>query len=45
MIKQTMSNTIANEPNILNSQGIRVIRIPNNQIMNNFNGVCEYIDR
>ena len=29
----------------LNSQGIRVIRIPNNQIMNNFNGVCEYIDK
>lgn len=29
----------------LNSQGIRVIRIPNNQIMNNFNDVCEYIDK
>jgi len=29
----------------LNSQGIRVIRIPNNQIMNNFNGVCECIDK
>ena len=29
----------------LNSQGIRVIRIPNNQIRNNFNGVCKYIDK
>ena len=29
----------------LSGQGIRVIRIPNNQIMNNFNGVCEYIDK
>ena len=29
----------------LNGQGIRVIRIPNNQIINNFNGVCEYIDK
>lgn len=29
----------------LNGQGIRVIRIPNNQIMNNFKGVCEYIDK
>lgn len=28
----------------LNSQGIQVIRIPNNEIMNNFTGVCEYID-
>ena len=29
----------------LNGQGIRVIRIPNSQIINNFNGVCEYIDK
>lgn len=29
----------------LNGQGIQVIRIPNSQIMNNFNGVCEYIDK
>ena len=28
----------------LNSQGIQVIRIPNNEITNNFTGVCKYID-
>ena len=28
----------------LNSQGIQVIRIPNNEIMNNFTGVYKYID-
>ena len=28
----------------LESYGIRVIRIPNNEVMHNFYGVCEYID-
>ncbi len=28
----------------LNEYGIRVIRIPNNQVNLNFAGVCEYID-
>ena len=29
----------------LQQQGLRVIRIPNNEISRNFAGVCEYIDR
>ena len=29
----------------LNDQNIKVIRIPNNQIDNNFTGVCEYVDK
>ena len=29
----------------LQQQGLRVIRIPNNEISRNFSGVCEYIDR
>ena len=28
----------------LESQGLKVIRIPNNEINNNFCGVCEFID-
>ena len=28
----------------LESQGLKVIRIPNNEVDNNFRGVCEYID-
>ena len=28
----------------LESRGLRVIRIPNNEIARNFAGVCEYID-
>ena len=28
----------------LERYGLRVLRIPNNQINQNFNGVCEYID-
>ena len=28
----------------LESYGLKVIRIPNNEINNNFGGVCEYID-
>ena len=28
----------------LESRGLRVIRIPNNEIFQNFSGVCEYID-
>lgn len=28
----------------LNSLGLTVLRIPNNEIANNFIGVCEYID-
>ena len=28
----------------LNSKGIEVVRIPNNQVTENFYGVCEYID-
>ena len=29
---------------VLNKLGIRVLRIPNNEIKQNFRGVCEYID-
>ena len=29
---------------IIESQNLTVIRIPNNEIFNNFEGVCEYID-
>ncbi len=29
----------------LEGYGLRVIRIPNNEVMMNFSGVCEYIDR
>ena len=28
----------------LESQGLKVIRIPNNEINRNFHGLCEYID-
>ena len=28
----------------LESYGLKVIRIPNNEVMHNFSGVCEYID-
>ena len=28
----------------LNSLGLYVIRLPNNEVMQNFRGVCEYID-
>ncbi len=28
----------------LESYGLTVIRIPNNEVMHNFSGVCEYID-
>ena len=28
----------------LENYGLRVIRIPNNEVMHNFAGVCEYID-
>ncbi len=30
---------------VSNRLGIRVIRIPNNEVKQNFRGVCEYIDR
>lgn len=29
----------------LEKRGLNVIRIPNNEIKNNFDGVCEYIDK
>jgi len=29
----------------LESWGLTVIRIPNNQVMQNFRGICEYIDQ
>ena len=29
---------------VLESRGLKVIRIPNNEINQNFKGVCEYID-
>ena len=28
----------------LESYGLTVVRIPNNEVMRNFRGVCEYID-
>ena len=28
----------------LKQYGLRIIRLPNNEVMNNFMGVCEYID-
>ena len=30
--------------NYLREYGLKVIRIPNNEVSNNFRGVCEYID-
>ena len=33
-----------NRDNYLKSLEIKVIRIPNNEITNNFEGVCDYID-
>ena len=30
--------------NYLEQYGIRVLRIPNNEVSRNFSGVCEYID-
>ena len=30
--------------NRLSAFGIQVVRIPNNEVNNNFSGVCEYID-
>ncbi len=34
----------AGRTDYLEKQGIQVLRIPNNEIMNNFCGVCEHID-
>ena len=28
----------------IETRGLAVIRIPNNEVMRNFSGVCEYID-
>ena len=33
-----------NRTEFLESYGLRVVRIPNNEVMRNFRGVCEYID-
>ncbi len=30
---------------LLESRGLKVVRIPNNAVNENFRGVCEYIDR
>ena len=35
----------AQRTRFLEQYGLRVIRIPNNEVNQNFNGVCEYIDR
>ena len=34
----------AERTTFLESHGLRIIRIPNNEISRNFRGVCEYID-
>ena len=34
----------AERTDFLQEYGLRVIRIPNNEVMHNFSGVCEYID-
>ncbi len=34
----------AERTEFLEEYGLRVIRIPNNEVNNNFSGVCEYID-
>ena len=34
----------AERTNYLEQYGIRVLRIPNNEVSRNFSGVCEYID-
>ena len=34
----------AERTNYLEQYGIRVLRIPNNEVIQNFRGVCEYID-
>ena len=33
-----------NRTEFLESYGLRVVRIPNNEVMRNFRSVCEYID-
>lgn len=35
----------AERTHYLEQYGLKVIRIPNNEINSNFHGVCEYIDR
>ncbi len=35
----------AKRTEFLQSYGLQVIRIPNNEVNRNFSGVCEYIDR
>ena len=34
----------AERTGFLNAYGLTVLRIPNNEVMNNFTGVCQYID-
>ena len=34
----------AERTSFLEAYGLKVIRIPNNEVMKNFRGVCEYID-
>ena len=34
----------AHRTEFLESYGLKVVRIPNNEVNNNFRGVCEYID-
>ena len=39
-----MMEADAERTSFLESYGLRVIRIPNNEVNSNFRGVCEYID-
>ncbi len=34
-----------NRTNFLEQYGLKIIRIPNGEINNNFSGICEYIDK
>ena len=34
----------AERTSFLEAYGLRIVRIPNNEVMNNFNGICECVD-
>lgn len=42
--EESCINKDAQRTKYLESQGLKVIRIPNNEISNNFRGICEFID-
>ena len=42
--EEASMNYDAKRDEYLKAYGLRIIRIPNNEINNNFDGVCEYLD-